>query len=409
MATPSGPPTTARLLRAVDRAAFVVALGQRLRAAGVPVSFTALGAFSDGLGVVRPADRSELYWTARVTLVDRAHDLATFDMVFESVFSEAALMREGHTAGHPPLNAEDQDWPASAHAPSAGDDGGPGLPWHTLPRATTSDAQAPADSGSVVPELLPSAVEALADVAFDELDADQLAVVGSWLERSWVQWPTRRSRRRRVHAAGRRIELRETIAASRRTGWEAVRVSRSRAVRRPRSVTMVTDVSESMRPYSTAYLHLMRAFARSRRAETFAFSTALTRLTPALRNRSAEVAMAEASAIVVDRFGGTNLASSLAGLLRSRHGNALRGGVLVVASDGWDSEEPEQLARVLTRVERRVHRLIWLNPRAGVAGFEPLVGSMAAALPFCDELLPAHTLRAVMDALDAVLVSTSRA
>ncbi len=166
----------------MDRAAFVVALGQRLRAAGVPVSFTALGAFSDGLGVVRPADRSELYWTARVTLVDRAHDLATFDMVFESVFSEAALVREGHTAGHPPLNAEDQDWPASAHAPSAGDDGGPGLPWHTLPRATTSDAQAPADSGSVVPELLPSAVEALADVAFDELDADQLAVVGNWLE-----------------------------------------------------------------------------------------------------------------------------------------------------------------------------------------------------------------------------------
>jgi hypothetical protein len=164
-----------------------------------------------------------------------------------------------------------------------------------------------------------------------------------------------------------------------------------------------------MQPYSAAYLHLMRAFARSRRVETFAFSTALTRLTPALRNRSAEVAMAEASALVVDRFGGTNLASSLADLLRSRHGNALRGGVLVVASDGWDSEEPERLAKVLTRVQRRVHRLIWLNPRAGVAGFEPLVGSMAAALPFCDELLPAHTLRAVTDAFDAVLASTSRA
>jgi uncharacterized protein len=248
-------------------------------------------------------------------------------------------------------------------------------------------------------------VEALADVAFEELDAEQLATVGAWLERSWERWPTRRSRRRRVHHAGRRVELRETIAASRRTGWEAVRVSRSRAVRRPRSVTLVSDVSESMQPYSAAYLHLMRAFARTRRAETFAFSTALTRLTPALRNHSAEVAMAEASELVVDRFGGTHLASCLADLLRSRHGNALRGGVLVVASDGWDSEEPEQLAHALARVRRRVHRLIWLNPRAGVAGFEPLVGSMAAALPFCDELLPAHTLRALTDALDAVLTS----
>lgn len=408
MSSPTGSPPTALALRAVDRAAFVVALGQRLRDAGVPVSFTALGAFSDGLGVVRPADRSALYWTARVTLVDRAHDLATFDRVFEAVFAEAVLAPGGQAAGPPPLTVADQDWPAVAHVPSSGgDDVVSGLPWHTLPRATAGDPEAPDDSESPLPELLPSAVEALADVAFEELDADQLATVGEWLEKAWVRWPTRRSRRRRVHPAGRRIELRETIAASRRTGWEAVRVSRSRTVRRPRSVTMVTDVSESMQPYSAAYLHLMRGLARSRRAETFAFSTSLTRLTPALRNRSAEVAIAEASALVVDRFGGTQLASSLADLLRSRHGNALRGGVLVVASDGWDSEEPERLARVLARAQRRVHRLIWLNPRAGVVGFEPLVGSMAAALPFCDELLPAHTLRAVTDALDAVL-ATSR-
>jgi uncharacterized protein with von Willebrand factor type A (vWA) domain len=290
--------------------------------------------------------------------------------------------------------------PASA----LGEVGGAGLPWHTLPVVVTAEADG-AEADHAFPELMPSAVEALADVAFEELDADQLATVGAWLEQSWVRWPTRRSRRRRVHPAGRRIELRETIAASRRTGWEAVRVRRSRPVRRPRSVTMVADVSESMQPYSAAYLHLMRAFARSRRAETFAFSTALTRLTPALRHRSAEVAMAEAAELVVDRFGGTHLASSLAELLRSRHGNALRGGVLVVASDGWDSEEPERLARVMARVRRRVHRLIWLNPRAGVAGFEPLVGSMAAALPFCDELLPAHTLRATTDALDVVLTS----
>jgi uncharacterized protein with von Willebrand factor type A (vWA) domain len=166
---------------------------------------------------------------------------------------------------------------------------------------------------------------------------------------------------------------------------------------------MVADVSQSMQPYTTAYLHLMRALARSRRAETFAFSTSLTRLTPALRHRAVDVAVAEATELVVDRYGGTHLATSLASLLRSRHGNALRGGVLVVASDGWDSDAPEELATVLARLRRRVHRLVWLNPRAGAAGFEPLVGSMAAALPFCDEFLPAHTLRSMTEALDAIL------
>jgi len=62
-----------------------------------------------------------------------------------------------------------------------------------------------------------------------------------------------------------------------------------------------------------------------------------------------------------------------------------------------------ELEAVLSRVRRRVHRLLWLNPRAGAAGFEPLVASMAAALPFCDEFLPAHTVRALTDALEAIL------
>lgn len=56
----------------------------------------------------------------------------------------------------------------------------------------------------------------------------------------------------------------------------------------------------------------------------------------------------------------------------------------------------------MTRLRRRAHRVIWMNPRAGAAGFEPKVAAMAAALPHCDVLLPAHTfqsLRRVVDCL----------
>jgi uncharacterized protein with von Willebrand factor type A (vWA) domain len=147
----------------------------------------------------------------------------------------------------------------------------------------------------------------------------------------------------------------------------------------------------------------MRVLARSGRAETFAFSTHLTRLTPSLRHRSAPLAMRLATEQVVDRYGGTRLATSLSSLVSSRHGNALRGGVLVVASDGWDSDDPEQLARVLARISLRAHRVVWLNPRAAAPGFQPLVGSMAAALPFCDDFVPANTVRAIGAALDAIL------
>ncbi len=282
---------------------------------------------------------------------------------------------------------------------------GSALPWHTPPRTVPNDEVA---DGPPLPELLPSAVARIAETPFEELDARELAVLGRWLEGASHRWPTRRSRRARIGPSGHRLALRETMAASRRTGWEPMELKRLDQVRRPLTVTLLCDVSQSMQGYATAYLHLMRVFARTRHAETFAFSTSLTRLTPALAQRSPSAAVAQAGAQVVDRFGGTHLARCLTELLRSRHGNVVRGGVLVIASDGWDSDPPDELAAAMAKASRRARRVIWLNPRAAATGFEPLVGSMAAALPYCDAFLPGHTLRALPDVFDAIGEVSSR-
>jgi uncharacterized protein with von Willebrand factor type A (vWA) domain len=156
-------------------------------------------------------------------------------------------------------------------------------------------------------------------------------------------------------------------------------------------VVLLCDVSQSMQAQAAAYLHLMRAFAAVTDAEVFAFATTLTRLTVVLRHTSAAAAVARAGEIVTDRFGGTRIATNLRALLASHHGNAVRGAVVVIGSDGWDSDPPTELAAVLARLRRRAYRIIWMNPRAGAAGFAPEVGGMAAALPFCDRLLPAGT------------------
>jgi uncharacterized protein with von Willebrand factor type A (vWA) domain len=47
--------------------------------------------------------------------------------------------------------------------------------------------------------------------------------------------------------------------------------------------------------------------------------------------------------------------------------------------------------------------VVWLNPRAAAVGFQPLVGSMAAALPYCDAFLPADRLSALPDVFDAIV------
>ena len=390
------------LLAGVDRAAFVAALVHRLRTRGVDVGMTSAAAFTEALEVVPPVRVGDLYWSARITLVSRQEDLASFDRVFDAAFADAVLTVDPHARRTGTAELPERPSDGLAPVPGDRDEGGTGstLPWHTLPRH--EDGIEDDDNPVVLPELLPSAVARIADTPLDELDARELAVLGRWLERSAHEWPTRRSRRLGVGATGSRIALRATMAASRRTGGEAFALRRLEAVRRPLPVTLLCDVSQSMQSHSTAYLHLMRAFARSRQAETFAFSTSLTRLTPALRQASPTAAIALASAQVVDRYGGTHLAGCLKELLASRHAHGIRGGVLVIASDGWDSDPPGLLTATMARASRRARRVVWLNPRAAVPGFQPLVGSMAAALPYCDAFLPAHTLRGLDDVLAAI-------
>jgi uncharacterized protein with von Willebrand factor type A (vWA) domain len=158
---------------------------------------------------------------------------------------------------------------------------------------------------------------------------------------------------------------------------------------------MLCDVSASMQPQVAAYFHLMRALTVVVGGEAFAFATSLTRLTSVLHNRSTTLAIEQATDKVTDRFGGTRIAASVNALLSSHHGNTVRGGIVVIGSDGWDSEPPQQLAVAMARLRRRAHRVIWMNPRVNAPGFEPLVGTMAAALPFCDELVAADDFRSL--------------
>lgn len=353
-----------------------------MRRAGIPVGLTDVDDFVRALGVCPPVSRDQLYWAARISLVRRQADLSTFERVFAGIFADGAVVVLP-SRGAGPRGESFVSLPAAEGSPDSG-----GLPWATLP-PVVGDAEESAAEHSV-PERRPSALAALAEQPFEDLDPAEIALLGERLRT--VDWPTRRTRRYRTGTAGRRIALRPTLTRARRTGWEPVALVRSRPVRRPRRVVLLCDVSQSMQAQATAYLHLMRAFtAAAAAAEVFAFATTLTRLTVVLRHTSAVAAVARAGEIVTDRFGGTRIAANLRALLASHHGNAVRGAVVVIGSDGWDSDPPAELAAVLARLRRRAYRIVWMNPRAGVPGFAPRVGAMAAALPFCDRLLPAGT------------------
>ena len=390
------------LLRGVDRAAFATAFAIRLRQHGVPVGLTGIEDFARALVASPPDSMSRLYWAARVALVRQRSELTAFDAVFEAVFAHAVFSIDPparRMQGQSPMREEVL---ISVPKTATGQTHGDGLPWATLPPAVSTAEDSDSDSG--VPERLPSELDALTDLPFEELNQREMDLLARWLVDGLRTWPTRRSRRRTPGPTGREVALRPTIARSRRTGWEPVELVRVHPVRKPRKVVMLCDVSASMQPQISAYFHLMRALTVVAGGEAFAFATTLTRLTAVLRHKSTTLAVEQATEKVTDRFGGTRIAASVNALLASHHGNAVRGGIVLIGSDGWDSEPPQQMAVAMARLHRRAHRVIWMNPRVGAAGFEPLVGTMAAALPFCDELLPADDFRS----LAAVVAELSR-
>ncbi|GIE75302.1 hypothetical protein Aph02nite_12520 [Actinoplanes philippinensis] len=398
------------LLRGTDRAAFAVAFVARLRRAGLRVGITETDDLVRALAASPPTSRTVLYWTARVTLVRRHADLAVFDRVFATVFDDTPPLPLSRSAVPP----RSRDNTVHVTVPGTGDEataGGEGLPWATLP-APVATGDDPGDEGIDLPELRPSALAALAEAPFEELDKHQTEALGATLRAALTHWPHRRGRRHRADPAGRRTALRATIARARRTGWEAITVVRERPLPRPRRVVMLCDVSESMRAQAAAYLQLMRAFTTVADAEVFAFATGLTRLTVPLRHTSPREAIDRAGAAVDDRFGGTRIATNITALLDSHHGDIVRGGVVIIASDGWDSDPPEAMTPAMTRLRRRAHRILWLNPRAGTPGWTPQVGALAAALPFCDHLLPAATFSDLTEAVhllrDLTRPTTSR-
>jgi hypothetical protein len=342
--------------------------------------------------------RTRLYWNSRITLIGHHRHLAAFDAVFASVFADHVLsphavathVDAASNAVNVPLPRQDSD-----------EEHDSGLPWATLPRLI--DAASGSEGDDVpVPERRPHYIPGRDDVPFADMDPAELKRLDQALREAMHSWPQRRTRRDQARPRGARIAMRRTVARSRRTGWEAITLEREGPVARDRRLVIVCDVSQSMQAYATAYLHFMRVATRAVDSEIFAFGTTLTRLTNVLSQVSPDHAIAEASLQVTDRFGGTRIAASLRELLHSHHGNSLRGAVCIIASDGWDSDPPQELAAQMARLRRRAHRVIWLNPRAAEDGFEPLTGGMAAALPYCDEFLPAHTVAGLTDVIDAI-------
>lgn len=326
--------------------------GAALREAGVPASPAQLIDLCTAAALLSPAD---LYWAGRATVAPGEDLIAIYDCVFADFFG-----------GLPTDGPEPAPEPAAAHEDDdeqAGED---------------DDAQ-----GVSVDAELASPLEVLHRAPFEALDEQERAR----LRGTRPVAPRRPSHRTRVARRG-GLDVSRTLHRALKLGGEPIELVHRRNKTRPRRIVMLIDVSRSMREHARRWLLAGHVAARAgRHVEVFAFGTRLTRLTHELRLPNGDRALERTAERLVDRDAGTRIGDSLRVFIDEygRRGLA-RGALVVICSDGLETGDPVVLAEQMARLRRLAWKIVWLNPLAADAEFEPLTRGMQAALPFIDHL-----------------------
>ncbi|HYO40888.1 MAG TPA: VWA domain-containing protein [Nocardioidaceae bacterium] len=364
----------------------LVGFARALRAAGVPVTSDRTRTFLEATSLVGLGDQRSTYWAGRATLCSAPDDLDRYDQVFTAWF----LSQDR------PVPRAPRDQRTVRQAALDSPDGGAG-----------------SDLDEDVLQAMASEQEVLRHRDVADLSPSEKARLGSLFETLHPRAPQRSALRRTPWRRG-QVDTQRTLRQMLRRMGEPGEIAWRRRAHRPRRVVLLLDVSGSMSGYADALLRLAHRFthpgpgrAAGRgappRVETFTIGTRLTRLTPAMRLRDVERAIVAAGETVPDWSGGTRLGETLRIFLdRWGQRGLARGAVVVVCSDGWERGDAALLAEQMQRLHRMAHRVVWVNPHVGKAGYLPVQQGIVAALPYVDDLVAGHSLATFGELIEVV-------
>jgi uncharacterized protein with von Willebrand factor type A (vWA) domain len=195
-------------------------------------------------------------------------------------------------------------------------------------------------------------------------------------------------RRWEAAGAGLQVHLRRSLRAALATGGELIELRHRRRRRQRPRVAVLVDVSSSMERHAPLYLRVARVFGELAQARVFVFHTRLAEIGALLRSRGPRV-QERIDAVSFAFGGGTRIATSIAAALDGPLRGALgRRDLLLVCSDGLDTDPPDALRAVLERAARRGIEIVWLHPTRE----RPASVAVAAAAGAVRAFVPAHDL-----------------
>jgi uncharacterized protein len=390
-----------------------VRFARALRAEGLAIDLGASIDFSRALGLIDLGEREQVRAAGEAIFVRRRDEIEVYERVFDRFWRARKRRARGPMPEETPSrveSADDQEGPGPAEQ---GDDDSGQTEEHGVPMPTSDDQDLPDDApmeGIVVSPDAYSSGEVLRHKDFDKMTAAELRDAERLVDLLVPRLEQRRTRRYELHHHGRLLAPRAMMRRNIGTGGQLTEWLWRRAVRHPRPIVVLCDISGSMERHSRLLLRFIQALSAASevKTESFVFGTRLTRVTRLLRDRDRDRALTRVADAVNDWAGGTRIGEAFREFnLRWARRTLRTSGIVVVVSDGWDRGDPALVATETARLRRNCHRLIWLNPLAGTPGYQPLAAGMRAAYPYIDDFLPAGTV-ASLERLGEILAGARR-
>ena len=285
----------------------LVTFGRILREAGLEVGPGRMQDALLGLAAVDLANRDDVYWALRCTIVSRRDDIEVFDAAFAAFWERAPRIIAAAAPDRDRLRAAggapEGRVARGRRRAGAGARGARRRGSRRGGRATTRRRPRP-PSGRPTSSCATAISPATGPMS--------CAAPGRSSHAS------RASRRAAARCAGSRrrtgrtFDPRRTLREAMRTGGVPIERAWREPKLVPRKLVYLVDVSGSMEPYARAMVMFLQAAVRAgRHVEAFTFGTRLTRLTPHLAGRDPDRALANAARAVPDWAGGTRIGENL--------------------------------------------------------------------------------------------------
>jgi len=291
-----------------------------LRGLGITATTRQVAELGRALGLIGIESREDVRAAAAAILVHRKADLGPFEMAFDQFFRDPetrarrSRLPHHYQADRPPAAgaAETPVMPGADEAARAAEERqgrAAGKQGATLAQAP---AEAAGDEAETVERASYSPAESLARKDFGVMSEAELEAVKRFLRDHHFVFAGRLTRRLRRAARGPRLDMRRMLKGEAAARWRPPALRFRARRQKPRPIIVLCDVSGSMEPYARVLLAFVYALTHeARRVEAFAFSTRLSRITHALKEREIDAALHRAAASIHDYAGGTRIGAAL--------------------------------------------------------------------------------------------------